>query len=572
MKKNYSSAILFLLPFHSFAQFPSLSQHTASTVTTVEFWYENCFLNQSCHDKKDKVKAEIPPCVMGGGWRSYFMVDGINTYIWSTPKSFTDNSLIDFKNESSGPITVSYPQTNVSTAATNNWKRNYHSVYSAQYLNHPTQGPISIGILHGENKNVSSNCTSGNVMNTINPNIAISCSNHDTWSGGNPYKDGWLAYHALVSVAWYPNNQSTNWGQHEFSNHVGPISWPSNSFIAPDNRVATTGHSHPSSILANGYMYIFYSDAGPWGDHIQYEEGRLKGVKVVRVLQSDVLDASKYEIYYKDPNGNVSWPKSLPTGFTKETMLNYTRVKGPKSTDVLNIPASANNRVIRFSVAKVRNTNYFMGLEEYIDDNESCLNGELKYKLALRFSSDLINWTDRQMYVTTPKCWSEHNMRYPIFLDRTGWTNTEVDLNEFYILGTASINKSVNKIRVFDLSRPPRRETLATDTLSRAVMNRIGLQNPKLLEENLEKENIFIYPNPASRIVNLDFNNARQATNINIVLFDINGRKVKEIANAVVVRQGSSVTQIDVSKLSKGTYFIKILTDNKTLFSKLIVL
>ena len=259
MRKIYFSVFLFLLTFHSFGQFPSLSQHTASAINTVLF--------RAGPSSPNQLKAEIPPCVLGGGWRSYFMVDGISTYVWSTSKSFIDNIVVDFLG-GTGPVRVSYPQTTVSTAAVNNWKRNYHSVYSIQYINHPTQGPASVGIMHGENKNVSSNCTSGNIMNTINPNTTISCSDHNTWSGGNPYQDGWLAYHAMVSVAWYPNNQSTNWGQHEFSNHLGPVTWPTTSFIAPDNRIATAGHSHPSSIISNGYMYIFYLDAGPYADHV----------------------------------------------------------------------------------------------------------------------------------------------------------------------------------------------------------------------------------------------------------------------------------------------------------------
>jgi len=444
MKKIFGVPVLLFIVLFSHAQIPSLTNHVVSNIGTVEFLYGDCGLNFFCYQKKDKIKAEVPPCIIGNGTHTYFMVDGNNTYAWSTAKSLTDNNSINFKDNATGPVMVSSP----SATSGNNWKRNYHSIYSAQTINNAVHGPIVVGILHGENKNVSSTCTSGNIQNTIDPYATIDCNDHLTWSGGNPYQDGWLAYHAMVSVAWIPYTQATNFGQQYFSNQLGPVSWPANGFISSDNTIATTGHSHPSTITANGYLFIFYTDAGPYGNHIALEEGRLKGVKVVRVKQADVLDPSKYEIFYKNLNGKSEWHASLPAGFNKENMLSYTKVKGPKSTDILNSDESS--RAIRFSVAKIKNSNYFIGVEEYLDLTTSCThNGGPVYRVALRFSEDLINWSERKLQVTSPKCFDEHNMRYPIFLDKTGSTNTEIDLDDFYILGTGGINKSVNKIRVY---------------------------------------------------------------------------------------------------------------------------
>ncbi|MEI9959426.1 MAG: hypothetical protein WDM90_24610 [Ferruginibacter sp.] len=409
--------ILFVLSFtslFSFAQAPSLEGHVISAISTVEFWYGDCGLNLFCYQKKDKVKAEVPPCVIGNTQHTYFMVDGNNTYAWSSAKSLTGYNKIDFKDDATGPVMVSSP----SATSGNDWKRNYHSIYSAQTINDLCKAQLYWAFFMEKIK-----------MSAIPVHRAIfkiplilmqqfNCNDHLTWSGGNPYQDGWLAYHAMVSVAWAPYTKATNFGQQYFSNQLGPVSWPANGFISIDNTIATTGHSHPSSIIANGYLYIFYTDAGPYGNHIALEEGRLKGVKVVRVKQAEVLDASKYEIFYKNTNGKSEWHASLPAGFTKENMLSYTKVKGPKSSDILNSDESS--RAIRFSVAKIKNADYFIGVEEYLDLTASCThNGGPVYRVALRFSEDLISWSERKLQVTPPKCFDEHNMRYPIFLDKT---------------------------------------------------------------------------------------------------------------------------------------------------------
>lgn len=56
------------------AQFPSFTDYVISSPYSTQFKYENCFLNPSCYQNQDKRKTEVPPWIVGGGWRSYFLL------------------------------------------------------------------------------------------------------------------------------------------------------------------------------------------------------------------------------------------------------------------------------------------------------------------------------------------------------------------------------------------------------------------------------------------------------------------------------------------------------------------
>jgi hypothetical protein len=77
-------------------------------------------------------------------------------------------------------------------------------------------------------------------------------------------------------------------------------------------------------------------------------------------------------------------------------------------------------------------------VEEYIDyyDHD-------RVKMALRASADLIHWSPRKIILTDVASWEDAIYDYPIFLDKTGWTNTQIDLEQFYILGTTANQPNV---------------------------------------------------------------------------------------------------------------------------------
>lgn len=564
MKKIFLSAVFIACTFTLLAQYPtSLPNHIVTGVSTVRFKYENCFLNNTCYSNQGKVKAEIPPWIIPGGWRSYFIVNGNETNIWSTPESLVDNSEIDFKNESVGPYLASLPYLN------ENWRRNYNSIYSAHYINHPVQGGVSIGFQHSENKNYvsGSNCNSGtHYQNTMNPAAQINCSDHWTWSGGDPYEDGWGAYHAMVTAAWTPNNQQTNWGQQYFGNQLGPIAWPSNGYVKSNDVIASSGLKHPSSIIEGDYIYIFFSDGGLFAGSLPQAEGREEGIKVIRVHKNNALDPTQYRVYYKDPAGNVSWDPSLPPGFTKETMLQYAKVQGPKSTDVLKDATSDQSQEIRFSVAKVSGTNYFIGVEEYIDYNDFCSSGGNKFKVAIRFSYDLVNWSDRVLQIGASNCWDQHNMRYPILLNSNGWTNTEINLNDFYILGSHTITNQVNKVRLFYYVPPPPPPP-PPDPCPPYIICHEEVEERSAKPRELSAA-VIAYPNPTSSLTRLRFSVPKR-DRVAMVLMDINGRVVRRITDKMY-EAGAYFTDIDLSSKSSGMYLLQVIIGDERKHLKII--
>ncbi|HAV54800.1 MAG TPA: hypothetical protein DCX41_07725, partial [Aequorivita sp.] len=73
------------------------------------------------------------------------------------------------------------------------------------------------------------------------------------------------------------------------------------------------------------------------------------------------------------------------------------------------------------------------------------------------------------------------------------------------------------------------------------------------------KENIKIYPNPAINTVHLNMPNGLSIDKL--TLCDVTGKALKIIYNDDTV---------DISKLSSGTYFLKIKRDNFTIVKKII--
>ena len=393
------------------AQYPvNMNNYLVSDFTTIKFINSN-----------NNLKFEIPPWTIAGRWHTYLIVNGSACYTFSSPDNLITNNILNCKKVA--------PKFAVGPVSFLPWKRNYCSIYSAHFITHPIQGNINIGFCHNENKN---GC---HQQNTINPLITPLCGTTTDFS----------AYFAMVSAVWTPNNENTNWGQKGYDHDLGPILCPSAGYVAQDNSNATEGLLQPSSIINGDYIYIFIWDKGALGNAKRHE-GKSKGIKVVRTTIANSTNPSLYEVYYKSLNGVVQWLPSLPIGFTKETMLQYLKTPGPKSTSILTDEISGNTQAFRFAVAKVKNKDYFIGCEEYIDNSDS-----ERHHIALRFSYNLIDWSPRKKIIETSKNWDASRMNYPIFLSADGWTNTEIDLNDFYLIGTNSqspFSRNLNRLHI----------------------------------------------------------------------------------------------------------------------------
>lgn len=515
-------------------------------------------------DNGQSTKCEVPPWIIPGGWRSYFFVDGTYTYIYSSPKSIVDNTTIDLKDDAVGPYMVAQPayKDGAYPNYIEHWRLAYHNIYSAHYINHPQQGTISVGFLHSENKNrVQGNCFSAGVhdraQNTFNPSMVIDCYNPDSYTGDGT-NEAWIPYSSLLTAAWVPNNQSTNWGQQYFINQLGPIAWPSNGYLDVNGSRVSNGVGHPSSIIVGDYVYIYYLDVGGsiGGD------GRRRGIRVLKVHKNDALDPTQYNVYYKDPAGNVSWNPALPAGFTKENLLQYVSVLGPQGSDVLNTRLNGDNtNTIRFSVAKVLYTDYYVGVEEYMDDNELCPdpNDGSKHKMALRFSDNLLDWSDRILQIGGGYCWDDFQMRFPILLNSDGWSNTEVNLNDFYILGAGNIEKNIYRIRVHYYVPPPDPGPgpfpCPPGRFCTIEPEGHGQQTNKLPPVTVD-----VYPVSTPSVTNIRLTVAGN-TKVTMVLFDATGRLIEKVEDRYF-EKGKYMKQLNMSSKIPGIYFLQVRAGN----------
>jgi hypothetical protein len=384
---------------------------------------------------------EIPPWVKSGGWRSYYFTTHF-TKIFSTPISLTDNELTTLNLSGYTPTIVSSSLTwwngfqipNTISNTSLQWRRNYLGTFSSHAITTTTKGNIVVAYQHGENKNeiIGPYQYKGTVWKSDEHKIDLNDTN--SYSGVKPgglYSDGWPAYFAFLNMSWVENTAASNWGEKYFWEQ-GPIVWPSNGYITSERQQASFGLRHPTSIQAGNYIYIYYVDTRTLPGYVP---GRDEGIKVARVLTNDAWDYTKYQVYY-----NGGWQSSLPLGYTQATFMNFFDKQGPMSTSVL----GQNQGSKRFAVAKVANENFYLGVEEYTDyyDHD-------RIKMAIRASADLVNWSPRKEILADAASWEEGIYHYPIFLDQTGWTNTQIDLTQFYILGTQAKQPSViNRMRL----------------------------------------------------------------------------------------------------------------------------
>ena len=250
------------------------------------------------------------------------------------------------------------------------WRRNYYGIYTAHRLESGVDDQSGyLAILHGENKNRAYQPSGDYIYydNTVLPSQMYIIP--DEYSGyfDGSFSDYWPAYFAFISASWSPADE--NGGNNFMAHDLGPIIWPSNGYITQSGVKASNGLRAPSSIIHDGYIYIFYLDMG--------------GIKVSRAPVSGNGAPGTFMNYY---NGGFSEP-SLPTGFTKETARDFLDVPGGLSSWIH--PELAHSTT-RFSVAKLKGTQYFVSVEErfYYDGNSNT------FQNYLRLSEDLVNWSD----------------------------------------------------------------------------------------------------------------------------------------------------------------------------------
>jgi hypothetical protein len=85
-------------------------------------------------------------------------------------------------------------------------------------------------------------------------------------------------------------------------------------------------------------------------------------------------------------------------------------------------------------------------------------------------------------------------------------------------------------------------------------------------ENLLEKTEINIYPNPANDFIVIQFN-ALVREDIHVDLFDITGKIIQQS----MIYQGSTITNFDTKKLSRGQYLVKFTTPSESITKKIMI-
>jgi len=385
----------------------------------------------SCQARRKQLKTEYPPYVIGGGWRTYFFTDGGGSSVASHPNSMLPGGELNFRDKGSSPTLIASPS---KCPGGEPWRLEYYSAHSAQYIDHPTAGKVSVGFVEGENYEL--------------PGV------DDPVSGCN-YQDGDINT-TFLCIAWTPNTQATNWG-HQYFTDLGPIIWPATGYFLPNGKKASVGCANNTTIQADdGYLYVFYKDQSYYNTGVAMGAGRLPGIKVARAPISDALNALAYQTFYEDTSG-IHWNASLPAGFNKSNIQRYYATPGPQGSTLL----ETDRDYTRFAVAKVNGTNYYMGLGNYPDPdpNKRWQDADGTWYspqiTTLKYSYDLVHWFGDQQIYTAPS-YKLSQFNYPIFLNANGWTNTTIDENNFYIIGTKPEYEGVkNEVYYMRVYIPP---------------------------------------------------------------------------------------------------------------------
>src|SRR5689334_6209484 len=148
MKKLFFFFIALLL-FRNWLPAQNLKAYVTEPIGSTIFTWpctgaSKWFPTSGCPSKGRKLRTEYPPYIIGGAWRTYIFTNGTGSAIASHPNSILSASELNFKDNGGAPVQISSP-----TGCSGNepWRYEYFCAYSAQYINHPTAGTVSLGFV-----------------------------------------------------------------------------------------------------------------------------------------------------------------------------------------------------------------------------------------------------------------------------------------------------------------------------------------------------------------------------------------------------------------------------------------
>lgn len=300
-----------------------------------------------------------------------------------------------------------------------NWRFSYNGITGIDTINVNGQKYL-VSIKHNEHQNT----TAGQYQyqNRVFPQIRV--ENCTSGFVDGEWRHCWPSFTSYVSFGYAPINSS---GKVEAERYidVGPIVWPPNGYKDQSNNKISSGFYHPTLFVDEKYIFSYYLN----DNNLQI--GQRKCLSVSRVPITQFMDVNAWRNYF----GGEFNTSPLPPNFDKDEMLNFYTVGGGNA-DCVKLPSETADAIIYMNVAKIAGTDLYIGAEE------SATNGA-DWKVGIRISRDLVNWSDMQVISTAPGAWGNGDLSYPTFVDNQGRnTNELIQPNDFYLVGKSATNSA----------------------------------------------------------------------------------------------------------------------------------
>ena len=297
------------------------------------------------------------------------------------------------------------------------WKRNYLGISDVQQITLAGKEYLFC-IGHGENKNEKF-MDGRKYLNTILPKRAYS----DSEFSGPTMKDGRLIYNdnpdtyfAFVTAMLIPVDRIGTDDFDAVEYDLGPVIWPSIPYVRRDGSSVNGTVKHPSLFMEGKYLYLYYVEQG-----------------YLRVARAEIGNDGKITPFYKLVSDQFD-SLALPAGFdkSKRSFLEQATARGD---DIL-----GESGTIRFSVAKLEGTPYYIGIQE-----SATFWPQVKTKLHL--SKDLVNWSAGvEIPSMSGMSYSDSYYHYPVFGNEEGTSQKSIHPAAFYVYSIYGSSTGQNRL------------------------------------------------------------------------------------------------------------------------------
>ncbi len=246
----------------------------------------------------------------------------------------------------------------------------------------------------------------------------------------------WTTYTAGLTMGASGYSDSAGYSPQKITDY-GPIGWPQQGGYSQ----AGVNIGWPAAIVKDGYLYVFYMMSPP-------PAGQNGGAYCYGLMRSPLSAGGRPGSWRNYANGSFG-TDPIHSGFTLSSISNFYTRSGGAADCVIPPSNEAGDRQVTnwMHVAHIKDTQF------YISVDESALNWG-PYQQSIRFSTDLINWSPRQV-VDTASQWGKGKYTYGRFLNTSGSDSFTVDADGFYLYGKdIPAGYAINSAKLAIIPRP----------------------------------------------------------------------------------------------------------------------